>query len=319
MSMPILYNIYKRLIMDLKELEYILAVAEEGSISKAADRLYLAQSSLSQYLARYEAELGVKLFRRSSGGVRTTAAGDLFLRNARQMLQQYHQVRKQLTDLDAPMEGKIHFGISTFRGAYLFPKAMRLFRNETPTVDVILHEHDSIVLQRKIAAGELDLALVAFREDQWRMQGKLLMRDEVLLVANRDHPVMEYVQDGNGGPNRPWVEISDIAHLDFLLSSRSALLGSIAQQKFEKLGVKPRYVCGTQTGSMSAALARRGVGIAFTYRSCIEESRDVIYLSIGKSRCYVNLALIYPQEGYRSRAIRAFEEALCRVLATEVF
>ena len=70
---------------------------------------------------------------------------------------------------------------------------------------------------------------------------------------------------------------------------------------------------------MSAALARRGVGIAFTYRSCVEESRDVIYLSIGKNRCYVNLALIYPQGGYRSRAIRAFEDALYRVLASEVF
>lgn len=305
--------------MELKELEYIVAVAEEGSISRAADRLYLAQSSLSQYLARYESELGVKLFRRTSGGVRTTAAGDLFLRNARQMLLQYHQVRKQLTDLDAPMEGKIHFGISTFRGSYLFPKAMHLFREEAPTVDVVLHEHDSIVLQRKIAAGELDLALVAFREDQWAQQGKLLMKDEVLLVANRQHPVMEYVREGGGGPDRPWVELSEIAHMDFLLSSRSAMLGSIAQQLFENLGVEPNYVCGTQTASMSAALARRGLGIAFTYRSCIEESRDVIYLSIGKKRCYVNLALIYPPEGYRSRAIRAFESAMCRVLATEVF
>ena len=147
--------------MELKELEYIVAVAEEQSISKAADRLYLAQSSLSQYVSRYEAELGVKLFRRTSGGVRTTAAGELFLKNARQMLLQYHQVRQQLTDLDAPMEGQIHFGISTFRGSYLFPKAMHLFRQESPTVDVVLHEHDSIYLQRKIAGGELALALVA--------------------------------------------------------------------------------------------------------------------------------------------------------------
>lgn len=177
--------------MELKELEYIVAVAEEQSISKAADRLYLAQSSLSQYVSRYEAELGVKLFRRTSGGVRTTAAGELFLKNARQMLLQYHQIRQQLTDLDAPMEGQIHFGISTFRGSYLFPKAMHLFRQESPTVDVVLHEHDSIYLQRKIAAGELDLALVAFREDQWENQGKFLMKDEVLLVANRDSPVME--------------------------------------------------------------------------------------------------------------------------------
>lgn len=305
--------------MELKELEYIVAVAEEGSISRAAERLYLAQSSLSQYVARTEAELGVKLFRRTAGGVRPTAAGELYLRNARQMLLQYHQVRKQLTDLDAPMEGKIHFGISTFRGSYLFPKAMHLFRQEVPTVDVVLHEYDSIVLQRKIAAGELDMALVAFREDQWEEQGKLLMKDEVLLVANREHPVMEYVREGGGGPDRPWVELAEIAHMDFLLSSRSAMLGNIAEQMFQELGVEPRYVCGTQTASMSAALARRGLGIAFTYRSCVEESRDVIYLSIGKKRRYVNLALIYPPEGYRSRAIRAFESVLCRVLATEVF
>lgn len=305
--------------MELKELEYIVAVAEEGSISRAAERLYLAQSSLSQYVARTEAELGVKLFRRTAGGVRPTAAGELYLRNARQMLLQYHQVRKQLTDLDAPIEGKIHFGISTFRGSYLFPKAMHLFRQEVPTVDVVLHEYDSIVLQRKIAAGELDMALVAFREDQWEEQGKLLMKDEVLLVANREHPVMEYVREGGGGPDRPWVELAEIAHMDFLLSSRSAMLGNIAEQMFQELGVEPRYVCGTQTASMSAALARRGLGIAFTYRSCVEESRDVIYLSIGKKRRYVNLALIYPPEGYRSRAIRAFESVLCRVLATEVF
>ena len=305
--------------MELKELEYIVTIAEEGSISKAAERLYMAQSSLSQYVARYEAELGVKLFKRTSGGVKTTAAGELFLRSARQMLLQYHQVRKQLTDLDAPMEGSIHFGISTYRGSYLFPKAMHLFRQEAPTVDVLLHEHDSIVLQRKVAAGELDLALVAYREDQWANQGKLLMKDEVLLVANRESPVMEFVREGDGGPDRPWVELSDIAHLDFLLSSRSAMLGSIAQKMFDDLGIQPHFVCDNQTASMSAALARRGLGIAFTYRSCIEENRDVIYLSIGKTRCYVNLALIYPQEGYRSRAIRAFENALYRVLATEVF
>lgn len=305
--------------MELKELEYIVTVAEEGSISRAAERLYIAQSSLSQYLSRYESELGVKLFRRTSNGVRPTAAGEVYVRNARQMLIQYHQVRKQLTDLDAPIEGKIHFGISTFRGSYLFPKALHLFRQEVPNVEVVLHEYDSSDLQRKIASGELDMALVAVRPDQWHGQGKLLMKDEVLLVASRDHPVMEFVREGGGGPDRPWVELEDIVHLDFLISSRSAMLGNIAQQQFETLGVKPKFVCGNLTAAMSAALARRGLGISFTYRSCIEEDRDVIYLSIGKKRCFVNLALIYPPEGYRSRAIRALENVICRVMATEAF
>lgn len=305
--------------MELKELEYIVTTAEEGSISRAAERLYIAQSSLSQYLSRYETELGTKLFRRTSNGVRLTSAGEVFVRNARQMLIQYQQVKKQLTDMNAPVKGVIHFGISTYRGSYLLPKAMHLFRQEVPNVEVVLHEHDSSVLERRIASGDLDMAIVAVSPDQWHNQGKFLMKDEVLLVANRDHAVMEFVREGGGGPDRPWVELSDIAHLDFLLSSRSAMLGNIAQQQFDLLGIQPHYVGGNLTAAMAAALARRGLGVAFTYRSCIEESRDVIYLSIGRKRCFVNLALIYPQEGYRSRAIRAFENSICCVMATEVF
>lgn len=305
--------------MELKELEYIVAVAEEGSISAAAERLFLAQSSLSQYISRYESELGTRLFRRTAGGVRLTAAGELYVRNARQMLLQYHQVKKQLSDLDAPIEGRIHFGISSFRGSYLIPRVLQLFRQEVPNVEVILHEHDSSVLQRRIAAGELDMALVAMPSEEWDGRGRLLMKDEVLLAASRDHPVMEFVREGGGGPDRPWVDLSDILHLEFLLSERTALLGRIAKQKFDELGAEPRFVYGNLTAGMATALARRGMGLAFTYRSCIEESRDAIYLSIGKKRCFVDLALIYPREGYKSRAIKAFESAVYRVLATEQY
>lgn len=304
--------------MELRELEYIVAIAEEGSISKAAERLFLAQSSLSQFLSRYEAELNTKLFMRTSGGVRPTASGSLYIKNAKQMLLQYHQVKNQLRDLAAPLKGRIDFGISTFRGGYLLPKVLRNFREEAPTVEVVLHEHDSIYLQRKIAAGELDMALVAFRQDQRQNQGKLVMQDEVLLVASRDHPVMAYVQEGHGGPDRPWVDLADIVHLEFLLSNRSTLLGSVAKQQFELLGVTPKSVNGNLTAPLAAAMARRGMGIAFTYRSCIEDNRDVIYMSIGKERCFVDLVLMYPPEGYRSKAIRSLEQAICKGIAAEL-
>ena len=304
--------------MELKELEYIVAIAEEGSISKAAERLFLAQSSLSQFLSRCEAELNTKLFTRTSGGVRPTPSGTLYIKNAKNMLLQYHQVKNQLRDLGAPLEGRIDFGISTFRGSYLIPKVLRNFREEAPTVEVVLHEHDSIYLQRKIAAGELDMALVAFRQDQRQNQGKLVMQDEVLLVASRDHPVMAYVQEGHGGPDRPWVDISDILHLEFLLSNRSTLLGSVAKQQFDRLGAVPKSINENLTAPFAASMARRGMGIAFTYRSCIEDNRDAIYMSIGKERCFVDLVLMYPPEGYRSKAVRSLEQAICKGFATEL-
>ncbi|MCI6729407.1 MAG: LysR family transcriptional regulator [Candidatus Faecousia sp.] len=308
--------------MELKELEYIVAIAEEGSISRAADRLYMAQSSLSQFLSRYEAELNTKLFLRTAGGVRPTASGELYIKNAKQMLRQYHLVKCELRDMGRPSEGRVEFGISTFRGSYLIPKVLRQFHQEAPAVELVIHEYDSLHLQRKIAAGELDLALVAFRQDRWQErrpdQSQLVMQDEVLLVATREHPVMQYVQVGHGGPDRPWVDLSEITHLEFLLSNRSTLLGSVAQQQFELLGIEPRAVNTNLTAPFAAALARQGLGLAFTYRSCIEEYPDVEYLSIGKDRCFVNLVLMYPPEGYRSRAVRALEHTIRRHLEAQL-
>ena len=79
--------------MDLKELNYLIAIADEGSISRAAESLYMAQSSLSQFLQQYEAELGVRLFFRTARGVRPTAAGQAFIQNARQILLHYRRAQ----------------------------------------------------------------------------------------------------------------------------------------------------------------------------------------------------------------------------------
>lgn len=303
--------------MGLKELEYIVTIAEERSISKAADRLFLAQSSLSQYLARYEAELNTKLFSRTASGVRPTPAGELYLRNARQMLWQYHQVRNQLQDIDRPVEGRIDFGISSFRGSHLFPKVLQQYRQEAPGVEVVLHEYDSLQLQSRIAAGKLDAALIAVPPGE-TVEGQHLMRDEVVLVASRDHPVMQYVRVGQGGPELPWVDLAEIAQYEFLLSNRSKILGSIAKQKFGELGVVPKCSNANLTAPFAAAMARQGLGIAFTYRSCIEDMRNEIYLCIGKERVFVDLKLIYPPDGYRSRAIRKLEATIRTCFAAEM-
>ena len=102
--------------MNLKELNYIVTIADEGSISRAAEKLYMAQSSLSQFLQLYEAELGAPLFMRTSRGVRPTASGSVFLNHARQILLQYHRAQSELWDIEELSGGRIELGISTFRG-----------------------------------------------------------------------------------------------------------------------------------------------------------------------------------------------------------
>lgn len=86
--------------MDLKELNYIVTIADEGSISHAAEKLYMAQSSLSQFLHLYEAELGTPLFMRTSRGVRPTASGSVFIAHARQILLHYRRAQSEVWGIE---------------------------------------------------------------------------------------------------------------------------------------------------------------------------------------------------------------------------
>ncbi len=294
--------------MELKELEYIVTIAEEGGISKAAQKLYLAQSSLSQFLARYEAELDTKLFVRTGSGVRPTIEGEIFIRNARQMLQQYRRVKEELREAELPKGGQLIFGISSFRGAALIPPVLQRFRAEYPTVNVIISEHDSIVLQKKVAAGELDMALVAFPANQCPRKNSTVLQDEVCLVANRAHPVMEFAHYGQR--SRPWIDLRDTANFEYLLSKRSNVLGTVAQQQFKEYGINPPVINENLTAAFAQSMAAHGLGLAFTYGSCAVPSADVEYFSLGKERYFVDLALMFPPDGYRSRSNRALEEMI---------
>ena len=296
--------------MDLKELEYIIAIAEEGSISKAAERLYLAQSSLSQFLSRYEAELGTKLFTRTSSGMKPTSAGEPFIAHAREILMQYRRMKLELKEHDSTDKGHIEFGISTFRGSNLIPHIIKRFRNEYPDIELILHEHDSLVLQRKIAAGEMDMALVALRAGQKSPEDIPVMQDEVLLVINKNHPAMQYLHYRENPSERPWISIPDTAEFRYLLSNRFTVLGSVAQAQFNTYGITPVCDNDNLTASMALALGRRGIGLAFTYASCTVNSPDVVYASIGENRCFVDLVLIYPPNGYRGKANRVLEDMI---------
>ena len=147
--------------MDLKELNYVVTVANEGSISRAAEKLFMSQSSLSQAIRVLEQDLGTSVFVRTTRGVRPTAAGDAFISHAKQILQQYRAACSEAADIENLNGGTMIFGISTYRGTYLLPPVLKRFRTLYPKVHVEICEMDSIDLEDQLLEGLLDLALIA--------------------------------------------------------------------------------------------------------------------------------------------------------------
>ena len=122
--------------MEVKELNYLIALAEEKSISKAAERLYMAQSSLSQFLSTMEANLGYRLFIRQSNGVRPTEAGRIMIRYAYNTISEFHRVQDEMQDITDLKQGKVIFGISGLRGSYLTPPVLNEFRKRSMSISL---------------------------------------------------------------------------------------------------------------------------------------------------------------------------------------
>ena len=106
--------------MNFKILEYIVAIAETGSVTKAADRLFISQSGLNQQLIKIETELGTPLFHRSKKEMRPTHAGLIYIENARRILKMAQNCVSQINDLSENPRGTISYGLPYEHGADLF-------------------------------------------------------------------------------------------------------------------------------------------------------------------------------------------------------
>ncbi len=294
--------------MDLKELDYIVTVANEGSISRAAEKLFMAQSSLSQAVRTFEQDLGTPIFIRTSRGVRPTAAGEAFISHARQILQQYREAKIEASDIENLKGGTVIFGISTYRGTYLLPPVLKKFHSMYPRVHVEICEMDSIDLENQILEGLLDLALIAAPPVRIKHGADFLMRDEIMIAAAANHPVMAFAKPCESESGQMWIDLKDTSQFEYILGPPNTVLGRTARQSLRTAGVEPLGHETYLSASFAAAMAREGVGLAFTYRSCRVVRDEFRYLRIGKKGIYLDLALTWPAGKYRSRAAVALAD-----------
>ncbi len=298
--------------MHLKELTYIVTLADERSISRAADKLYMAQSSLSQFLSQYESELGLPLFVRTSKGIRPTSAGTLFIDNARTILTHYRLVQNELWDMAELKGGSVILGISSFRGRHMLPKILKPFYEKYPNVRVDIVEQNSMALEDRLIEGSIDLAIVALPLTRLTHEVEFIKKDEIFIVANRKHPIMQFAHRQKNSPYY-WVDLQDTASFEYILSDYDTILGSMSRRQFQKAGIKPIAFNTNISADLGAAMARAGLGLAFTYHSCAENYPDTEYISIGKDGVFLELALAYPYSTYQSKAALALGNVIREV------
>jgi DNA-binding transcriptional LysR family regulator len=180
--------------MELRQLRTFLAVAEEQSFTRAADRLYVVQSAVSATLQTLERELGATLIDRSSHPVSLTDAGRALLDEARRTLEAADAAVAAVDEVRGGLRGTVHLGIMQRRqGAISVAQVIRTFGAEHPAVRVVTrHAGGSAEMAEQVRTGALDLAFVGLPGDG--PEGVLLTtltREPMVLVCHREHPMAQ--------------------------------------------------------------------------------------------------------------------------------
>ena len=175
--------------MELRHLKYFVAVAQEQSFTRAAERLWIAQPGLSQQIRALERELGVQLLERHSRGVIVTEAGELFLDKARAALAAVDAALATGRDAAAGVLGHLRVGVGTHARCELGPKLLEAFRAQRPSVEVTVMEAHSETLLRDLRHDRLDAAVVLGPVRSTELQSACLREERVLVAVSESHPL----------------------------------------------------------------------------------------------------------------------------------
>ncbi len=175
--------------MNLRELEYLVAIADHRHFGRAADSVFVSQPTLSTQLKKLESELGVQLVERGRGGVLLTAAGQAVVERARVVLRETADIRDIARRAADPSAATLRVGLFPTLGPYLLPHVVPHVRERMPRVELLLVEEKTEVILQQLADGTLDVGVLALPVDDGRLEQVDLFTEDFLLAVPADHPL----------------------------------------------------------------------------------------------------------------------------------
>lgn len=203
----------------LRQLQYVVAVAETGRFGDAATRMNVSQPSLSAQIADAEALLGVQLFERGRNGAITTPLGKDFVRRARAILSHMEDLKAAMVDGDKAMAGRIRLGVLPSIGPYLLPMAVKRLHAQYPEFRMSVREDRTIDLKAALNDGAVD-TVISTAEDHQDANHTPLFKEQFWICAAQDDPL------AGEGPVRP----SDLKGRELLTVGYGYRFSLIVQQ-----------------------------------------------------------------------------------------
>ncbi|MCS0634679.1 LysR substrate-binding domain-containing protein [Streptomyces sp. LP05-1] len=288
--------------MQFQQLRYFVAVAETRHFTRAAERVHVAQPSLSQQIRALERELGAELFRRAPGNVTLTDAGEALLPLARRILADADTARHEVQELAQLRRGRVRLGATPSLCTGLLPEVLRAFHELHPGIQLLVQESGSHDLVRELARGALDLALVVLPlpAPVPALTTVELLREDLVVVSSAAAPA----------PRRP-VRIADLQGQPLVMFRHGYDLRELTVAACRAAGFEPSFT--VEGGELDAVLGfvRAGLGMAVVPGMVAARAgRDLRVTALARPGLRRTIALAHRSDVAPPRAARELRRVL---------
>ncbi|WHH61208.1 LysR family transcriptional regulator [Petroclostridium sp. X23] len=304
--------------MTERELLYVKTIAEEKSISKAAQKLFLTQPSLSKCIQKIESDLGTKLFKRTNTGLLPTFAGERYYQIATDILKIYNDFEIEVCDINNLKKGKITIGFTANLATHLLPATLPPFKAAYPNIDVHIVEETSTGLEKALSSGKIDFAVMHTNPfydpiNDSNIVYHLLYRDHFILVTKKDHPLGRHAVEVPDSKH-PRIDLTLFANEPFILVSRGQRIRQMSDAILQKANINPLIVLTTKSYETARRLACEGICVTLVPQQYVEiftVAYSPAYYSIeDKYSPYWSVCVATQKNSYLSKAAQQFIKML---------
>ena len=258
--------------MELQQLRYAVAIAEEQSFTRAAQRCFVVQSALSRQIKSLESELGVRLFARTSRKVKVTPAGEAFVKQARLCLQAAERAKASAAAAHGQIRGSLTIGVIPTVTAVDIAAVLGAFRRSYPEVGVHVRTGGSDEFLRRIAAGQLDVGVLGLAEGVTPrgVQTRELSQERLVAVLSEGHRLA-------GRRRLRLKDLADEPFVDFPEGSSGREQSDLA---FDRARLRREVSLEVNTADLLTGLVRQGLGVALVAPSVAREAPGCVCIPV---------------------------------------
>lgn len=280
--------------MDLRQLRFFLEIANCGGFTKAAEKLYIAQSALSTAIKNLEDELGTELFSRKNKRVTLTPEGELLAEHAVRILRMMDRAHQEIGDMKNLMKGEVRVGLTPMLSSFFFPKIIASFKRKYPNMRLSIIGDSARNLRRRIENGELDIGVIVGDAPE-SLDSHSILREEIIACVSKNHRFA-------GNRTMP---LKDLLNEPLLLFGNGYSIREIIDEAARREGMTITPAAESNLFSLLRSLAKEELGVAFLLKMAVINDSDITAVSCSP-QLFINMSIAWKKNTALSAANKVF-------------